>query len=96
MVGVASARGSRRLVGDAGGRKVSVCGNEFGVRGGEHFVVGDQRVHHHFVVVDGGGKVVHAVVQIFYEDGQLGRDCCVLGPGELTSRILAGRFRDAV
>ena len=42
--------GARRLGGDDGGRKGSICGNEFGVCGGEHFVVSDKRVHHRFVV----------------------------------------------
>ena len=69
MAGVARDRGSRRLGRDAGGSKVRVRGNEFGVRGGDNFVVGDERVHNRFVVGDGGGKVVHAVAQHLHEVG---------------------------
>ena len=69
MVGVARAGGSRKLGGDAGVGKGIVRGNEFGVRGSEHFIVRDECVHHRFVVGDGGGKVVHAVAQHFHEGG---------------------------
>ena len=96
MVGVARTGGSRRFGGDAGGSKGSVCGNEFGVCGGENFVVGDEHVHHCFVVGDGRGKVVHAVVQNFHESGQLGCDCCVLGPGGMASRMVTGGVGYAV
>ena len=88
--------GSRRLGGDAGGSKGNFFGNEFGVFGSEHFVVGDKRVPHRFVVGDGGGKIIHAVVQHFHESGQLGRDCCVLGPGKMAIRMVAGRVEDSV
>ena len=39
MVGVARTVGARRIGGDAGGSKGSVRGNEFGVRGGENFLL---------------------------------------------------------
>ena len=96
MVGVACAGGARRLGGYARGSKGSVCGNDFGVRGGEHFVVGEKRVHHRFVVGDGGGKFVHTVVQNFHEGRKLGRDCFVLVPGSMASRMVAGRVGYAV
>ena len=96
MVGIAHTGGARRLGGYAGGSKGSVYGNEFGFSGGEHFVVSNERVHHHFVVGDGGGKVVHAVVHNFHESGKLGWDCCVLGPGGMASRMVAGGVGDAV
>ena len=96
MVGAVHTGGSRRFGGDSGGSKCSVRGNEFGVCGGENFVVGDERVHHFFVVGDGGGKVVHAGVQNFHESGQLGCDCCVLGPGGMASRMVTGVLGYAV
>ena len=96
MVGVARTGGSRSLGGDARSSKGRVRGNEFGFCGGKHFVVGDERVHHCSVVCDGGGKVVHAVIHNFHESGQLGWDCCVLGPGRMTSRMVAGGVGDAV
>ena len=96
MVGVAHTGGSRRLGGDARGSKGSVCGNEFGVCVGDNFVVGDERVYHHFVVGDGGGKVVHAVVQNSHEIGQLGCYCCVLGPGKMASIMMTGGVGYAV
>ena len=67
MVGVVRAGGTSRLGRDAGGSKGSIRGNEFGVCGGDHFVVGYERVHHRFVVGDGGGKVVHTVAQHLHE-----------------------------
>ena len=39
MVGVARTGGSKRLGVDSGGSKGSVRGNEFGVRGGENFLL---------------------------------------------------------
>ena len=69
MVGVVRAGGTSRLGRDAGGSKGSIRGNEFGVCGGDHFVVGYKRVHNRFFVGDGGGKVVHAVAQHLHEVG---------------------------
>ena len=82
MVGVARTVGARRIGGDAGGSKGSVRGNEFGVRGGENFFVGDKRVHHRFVVGDGGFKVVHDFVHHFHEGANWGRIAVSLAPVE--------------
>ena len=51
MVGVVCAGGTSRLGRDAGGSKGSIRGNEFGVSGGDHFVVGYERVHNRFLLV---------------------------------------------
>ena len=96
MVGVARTGGSKRLGVDSGGSKGSVRGNESGVCGGEHFFVGDERVHHCFVVGYGGVKVVHAVAQNSHESEQLGCDCCVLVPGRMAGRMVTGGVGYAV
>ena len=51
---------------------------------GEYFVVGNKRVHQHFVVGDGGGKVVHTVVHHFHEGANWGGIVVSLAPAGWT------------